>query len=256
MNTTVIETNPIILLKKVWTKAEKQFFRFALYLMGVIILTGFADEYLIDSKFFLLSLLGFIIMIIYPWMILGIMRMALKILDGKKISISDFNFEFVMIVKYVILSIINALIVLGGLVLLIFPGIILSVAVSQSAWIYVDERLPIFESIKKSFQITYGYKWTLFLWVIYLIVLNLLGSAALGIGIFITVPLSILIMAYIYRILSGKIVNIESKSEVTVKKVKKTTVKTTKTVKPSTKAKKVVKSVTKSPVKVKKLKKK
>jgi uncharacterized membrane protein len=67
--------------------------------------------------------------------------------------------------------------------------------------VIVDKEVGPFEAVNESWQITRGSAWQLFLlcWVLFFV--NVLGFIALGIGLLVTVPLSLVTMGYVYRTL-------------------------------------------------------
>lgn len=90
-----------------------------------------------------------------------------------------------------------------GFVALIVPGFILSMGLAFVSYLVVDRGLGPIEAIKESWRITKGHKWQLFLLFLTLLGLNVLGALALIIGIFVTVPITMLAFAHAYRTLNG-----------------------------------------------------
>jgi uncharacterized membrane protein len=86
---------------------------------------------------------------------------------------------------------------------LIIPGIILSMGLAFVPYLVVDRGLGPIEAIKESWRITKGHKWQLLLLFLALLGLNLLGLVALLIGIFVTVPITMLAFAHAYRTLNS-----------------------------------------------------
>lgn len=68
----------------------------------------------------------------------------------------------------------------------------------------VDREAKIVASLKDSFEVTRGHFWKLFFFGIVLALVNLLGMLALLVGLFITVPLTWIATAYVYRRLAQK----------------------------------------------------
>src|SRR4030042_562947 len=64
--------------------------------------------------------------------------------------------------------------------------------------IIVDKKMGI-DSLSKSWQMTKGVKLNLFLFWILLALINIAGALLLLVGLFITVPLSMVATAYVYR---------------------------------------------------------
>ena len=74
----------------------------------------------------------------------------------------------------------------SGYAFVIIPGIVISIAWSQSILLFIDKGYSPLESIKKSNDITYGEKWTIF--VGYLSLVLILG---LSIGLLITLAVNV-----------------------------------------------------------------
>ena len=90
-----------------------------------------------------------------------------------------------------------------GFLALIVPGIILSMGLAFVPYLVVDRGLGPIEAIKESWRITKGHKWQLLLLFLALLGINLLGILALIIGIFVTVPVTMLAFAHAYRTLNS-----------------------------------------------------
>ena len=89
-----------------------------------------------------------------------------------------------------------------GFLLLIVPGIILSLGLSFVPYLVVERGLSPIEAMKESWRITKGHKWELALLFLALVGINLLGVLALGIGIFVALPITIIAFAHAYRTLA------------------------------------------------------
>jgi uncharacterized membrane protein len=63
----------------------------------------------------------------------------------------------------------------------------------------IDQRLGPIEALKRSYEITAGSEWELFLFYLLIIGVNLLGALACGIGLLATVPASMVAEAFVYR---------------------------------------------------------
>jgi uncharacterized membrane protein len=86
-----------------------------------------------------------------------------------------------------------------GFLLLIIPGIIVCVRFGFFGFILIEEKLDPISALKKSWHMTTGYFWSIFWFGIILGLVNLLGMMALGVGLLITVPLSVLCAGYVYE---------------------------------------------------------
>jgi uncharacterized membrane protein len=129
---------------------------------------------------------------------MGLINIALKFIDKKKPKYKDL-FYYKPIVNYFLTSILEGLIVVGGLFLLIIPGIFFALRLQYANYLIIDKNLGPIEAIKASWKMTKGNVWNLFFLGILLDLINILGLICLIVGLFITVPLSMLATAFVYR---------------------------------------------------------
>lgn len=134
---------------------------------------------------------------------LGIVRMSLRFCDGERPTIGDLFSGFPLLPQYIVATIVVMVAVLVGLILLIVPGIIIALQLFFYEYHIVDEEAGPFEALRRSSAITRGAKWDLFLFLLVLTGINILGALALLIGLFVTVPLSAIAMAYAFRQLAA-----------------------------------------------------
>jgi len=88
-----------------------------------------------------------------------------------------------------------------GLILLVVPGIILAIGWGFAPYLVVEQGAGPIDSLKRSWELTRGNRWTLFLLGLALIGLNILGFCALVVGLLITLPVSTLAGVHAYRVL-------------------------------------------------------
>lgn len=90
-----------------------------------------------------------------------------------------------------------------GFVLLIVPGIIAMLMFMFSSFIVIDREKGPIESMAVSKLITKGKRWQLLGFVLLLVLINVAGMLALGIGLLVTIPVSTLAFTHAYRVLAG-----------------------------------------------------
>lgn len=149
----------------------------------------------------LMSLIGWFVSILIS---MGLIRIALKIVDGQPVETADLFQRADLALPYFIASVIVGVMVGIGFIFLIVPGIYLAITFGFFGYNIVDKEHGIVESIEQSAAITKAQRGDLFVFGIALFFFNLAGAIALGIGLLITVPVSMLAMAYVYRKLSGE----------------------------------------------------
>lgn len=130
---------------------------------------------------------------------MGLVKVALRFCDREKGRFSDLFSHYRLFFKYLFGIILYSLIVFGGLLLLIVPGIIWSIKFYFFDYFIIDKGLGPIEALKKSSAITKGIKWDLFVFFLLLIGINLLGILGLLIGLFVTVPTTMIATAFVYR---------------------------------------------------------
>jgi uncharacterized membrane protein len=129
---------------------------------------------------------------------IGLVHIMLKFVDKKKPIYKDL-FYYKPIVNYFIASVLTTLIVIGGFILLIIPGIYFGLRLKFASYLVIDKNMPPVDAIKASWKMTKGSVWNLFFFGILLGLINILGFFCLIIGLFITVPLTMLATAFVYR---------------------------------------------------------
>lgn len=151
------------------------------------------------NKQFLLSFIFSLLMwIVNSIIAMGIIHICLEFVDGKKPNLKEI-FYTKKLFNFILASIVRNLIIIAGFILLIIPGIIFSIKLQYSEYLIVDKGIDAVDSLKGSWQMTKGIKWNLFLLGLLLGLINILGILALLVGLLITVPLTLLANAYVYR---------------------------------------------------------
>lgn len=133
---------------------------------------------------------------------IGYTKIFLRIVDGEQPKFTDiFNAQGIFW-RYLGTSILYGLIVIGGLILLIVPGIYWAVKYSFSQITTVDNKAMPKIAIKESGSITKGSWWKLFGFFIIVGLLNMLGALIFGVGLLVSVPVTMFAVIYVYRELS------------------------------------------------------
>src|SRR3989344_660524 len=130
---------------------------------------------------------------------LGYLKVALDVADKKKPEFKELFSCFALLPKYIAAAIVYALTVMAGLVLLIIPGIIWMIDFGLHPFAIVSERLGPIAALRKSSALTEGVILKLFVFILAIIGINLLGSIPAGLGLILTVPLSAIAAAHVYR---------------------------------------------------------
>lgn len=134
---------------------------------------------------------------------LGGMNMCLKVARGQPAEVGDLfaigSFAVPGLVTYVAVG----FLCLIGFILLIIPGIIISLGTGLSLWFVIDKQLDPVTAIKASWTATTGSKGQIFLFGIVAFLLLIVGMIPCGLGLLVVYPTVGIAMAHIYIQLSG-----------------------------------------------------
>jgi hypothetical protein len=134
----------------------------------------------------------------------GFLRICLALYEGGEPTFADTFKHLAMGPKFLAGQMLYLLMVAIGLLLLVFPGVYLSVRYGLFGFFMAAGETNLMRTFQQSAILSVGTKAYL-LWIfVALLVCNALGASLLGLGLFITVPLSVLMMTAIYRKLSTR----------------------------------------------------
>lgn len=171
---------------------------FAIWALTTIISSSIQNSLNANKQFLISLLFNLFMWVVNAIISMGIINITLQFTDNKKPKLKDIYYTK-KIFNYILASILRGIIIVFGLILLIVPGIIFSIKLQYSEYLIVDKGLNAADSIKKSWEMTKGVKWNLFLLGLLLGLINILGFLSLIVGLLITVPLSMVANAYVYR---------------------------------------------------------
>ena len=147
----------------------------------------------------LVIIMGLVSFVIGIFVNMAVVRVGLRFTDGETAEYSDIYMSYPLFWKFLGGAILYGLIVLGGLILFIVPGIYWGIKYHFFAYFIIDEGLGPVEALRRSGEITYGSKWELLLLALAFFGINLLGLLACFVGLFITAPITLVALAYVYR---------------------------------------------------------
>jgi uncharacterized membrane protein len=135
---------------------------------------------------------------------LGAIKIALKYRDGEKVEFANLFDSFDTLPVFMVCAVITAFLVGVGMLFLLIPGIFLAVKLWFCGFVVVDEKKTPIDAIRRGYRLTDGYGLELFLFGMLLFGINLLGVLCVGIGLFVSLPVSYLAAAHIYRVLNRR----------------------------------------------------
>ena len=106
--------------------------------------------------------------------------------------------------------------IIAGLVLLIIPGVIILVQLYFYKYLIVESDVTPMAALKGSRRLTKGNRSTIFEYILIAILINILGALCLVVGLFFTIPLTLIGFTLIYKKLAGQMNSGEEVVEVDI----------------------------------------
>lgn len=187
------------------TKEHLSFFisSFTLVIISYLFLSVIAQSFN-DTAPFLSLLLSLGVKVLGLLYILGLMKAGLLICENKKPRMVTLISEYRLLPRFIGGAFLYACGVGIGLILLVVPGIIWSIQYRFFPFFMLEDDKGVFDALKASSQMTEGLIWKLFVFYLCLITINIVGALFFLVGIFATIPVSLLATVHVYKKLSSK----------------------------------------------------
>jgi len=181
-------------------KANAPFFVGLMVVMGILTIVPDAiAERLFEPKSAGLIIVKLLLRLVGLLLGMATTRISLDIYDTGKPNLSILSELLPQAPSYIAGKVIYGLIVLVGLILLIVPGIIVAYMFLYVGYLIIDRNLGPIVALQESRVLTDGYKLDLFLFSLVVAGINLLGVLCVFIGLFVTIPVTLMASAYVYR---------------------------------------------------------
>lgn len=186
-------------LRDSWSlfKTHWQFFVGIAAVVALLNLVG-GSKNIPDWASFILAVASFI------WSIV-MMKISLAAADGK-VDLLSFGVIKGMLPSWrqalgmLCVGLFSGVLILGGLILLIIPGIYIAFRLGLANLSYIDRGEGIRKAVRHSWDITKGSVfWTTVLISLVALFLYIVGFILFGIGILVTYPIALILMAKFYR---------------------------------------------------------
>jgi hypothetical protein len=185
-----------------WPALKKHFGLFTAVLLTILAAWVVLETVVITGQRFGIALwlvmrLAFLIFV--AGVQLGLLQICRALLDGEAPAFADTFAHLPLGPKFLAAQVLYLLLVVVGLLLLIVPGVYLGVRYALFGFCFAGGEPDLLRCFQQSAILSKGATASLLRLLAALLVLNLLGACLLGLGLFITVPLSVLIMTDVYR---------------------------------------------------------
>jgi uncharacterized membrane protein len=134
----------------------------------------------------------------------GFLQICLALGDGREPTFADTFTHLALGPKFLAGQILYLFMVVIGLLLLIVPGVYFSLRYALFGFCMAAGETTLVRSFQQSAILSAGTKIYLLWILVALLAFNSVGACLLGLGLFITVPLSVLMMTAVYRQLSTR----------------------------------------------------
>ncbi|MDR3250077.1 MAG: hypothetical protein LBT42_00220 [Tannerella sp.] len=195
------------IFRTAWKALMSQFWLLAGLFIGFTIIYSLLLIFAVPSKGTPISISGIIVSVLCVLLAylfqLGYLRNCFQTLDGEEPQFSAYGQVSGKLFSFLAAHIIFVVITAIGTVLLIAPGIYLALRLQFFFASMVDENTGIVDSFKRSWKITKGYSLRLLILALIMALASFIGQIALFAGIFVAIPLILLMYGCAFRRLSS-----------------------------------------------------
>lgn len=146
------------------------------------------------------DLLGFIVSLVLSTLItVGVINVFLRAHEDVKLPTFKDLWNPAPFWRYLGTSLLLFIILIIGFVLLIVPGVILSLMLFLAPYFVVDKGMNPVAALKESYRATKGNRWKIFLLMLSVLGITILGMIPLFLGLLVTTPIAALASVHAYR---------------------------------------------------------
>jgi uncharacterized membrane protein len=176
-----------------------------LFLLVVVLLAnfisfapGFFLQWVSEDFFWVKWMVNIVFWVLGAVFTIGLFRVLLLFLAGKKPEYADLLRESKLLLSYWVASFLYGLLIFVGLILLIVPGIIVTVRLQFWTYVMVNKQCGPVAALKESWRITGGSVINIMLFNLLTVAVVFLGVLAFGVGVFVAIPVTLLATTFVY----------------------------------------------------------
>ncbi len=185
-----------------WGALARHFGLFAAILLTFVAAWGVLEIVVIRGQQFgigLWAVAHLAFLIFFAGLEAGLARVCLNLCDGGAPTFAGAWAHLALGPKFLAGQVAYLLLVGLGLALLVVPGLYLGARLALFSFRLADGEADLLASFRHGVAISRGVVGQLAALSLALLVLNVLGAGLMGLGLFVTVPLSVLLLASVYR---------------------------------------------------------
>jgi hypothetical protein len=141
--------------------------------------------------------------IVGPPLWAGFLIVAMKLLLNQLTQVNDFTSGFKFILPLVLYSVVSSIFISIGFVLFIIPGLYLLVGYLFTTWLIVDRGLDFWQAMELSRKTVHKHFFEVFGFFLLLCLVNFGGLLLLGLGLLVSVPLTLCTLTVAYKDVFG-----------------------------------------------------
>lgn len=149
-------------------------------------------------------LLALVVQVLQALLMMVYMRAAIALERGRPLELTPRAELFEGFFDYLLTSLLYGLIVAAGFVLLIMPGVIWGLKFAFATLLTVDASLDPIAALRESARLTHGVKGSVLKFALLMVVVNAVGAMALGIGLLVTIPTTMIATVHVLRRLQAR----------------------------------------------------
>lgn len=131
--------------------------------------------------------------------IMAVIYVSLRFRDRGSFDYRETNDMYPLFIPYLLGSLLFSVILTVGMILLVAPGVYFAVKYQFMPYLIIDRGMEPVEALKAAGEMTKGFWLDLFLFLLCIVGINFLGAMAFGIGLIVTIPVTLLAHAWAYR---------------------------------------------------------
>ena len=185
-----------------WPTLKKRFGLFAAVLLTVLAAWVVLEIVVIAGQRFgivLWVVMHFAFLLFFAGVEIGLLQICMALGEGKEPAFAGIFAHLRLSPRFLAAQLLYLLIVVIGLGLLIVPGVFLGARCALFGFCFADGEANPFRCFQQSALLTKGATTGLVWILLALLVLNLVGASLLALGLFVSVPVSLLVMTDVYR---------------------------------------------------------
>ena len=134
----------------------------------------------------------------------GLIMMGINRARNEEVNWRDATSGFPRALQIVIAALLQSILMVIGFLLLIVPGIYLTVGYALTFGLIVDKNLSAWEAMEVSRKTIHGVWWKFFALLCFVMVITIISAIPFGIGLIWTIPFSFIVMGVAYtRLFAG-----------------------------------------------------